>query len=132
MLRARIVLARADAGSVIAVAALTWRHPRADRTADSSGPVMSGPVSSRRSFFGEDALEGPVPGWVVGYAVAPAVPDDVQPGAGEDADGVGVVFAAGDGVAVEPGCPGAGAAGVAGEVADGVAQLLVAAQRKST
>jgi hypothetical protein len=36
-----------------------------------------------------------------------------------------VVFAAGDGVVVEPGGPGAGVAGVAGEVADGVAELLV-------
>jgi hypothetical protein len=45
-------------------------------------------------------------------------------GAGEDARGVGVVFAAGDSVVVEPGGPGAGRAGVAGEVADGVAELL--------
>jgi len=37
---------------------------------------------------------------------------------------VGAVFAAGDGVVVEPGGPGAGVAGVAGEVADGVAELL--------
>ena len=50
---------------------------------------MSSPVSSRRFFLGEDALEGFVPGWVVGGVVLPAVPDDVQPGAGEDADGVG-------------------------------------------
>jgi hypothetical protein len=51
---------------------------------------MSSPVSSRRRFFlGEDALEGFVPGGVVGGAVLPAVPDDVQPGAGEDAGGVG-------------------------------------------
>ncbi len=38
---------------------------------------------------------------------------------------MGVVFAAGDGVVVEPGGPGAGVAGVVGEVADGVAELLV-------
>jgi hypothetical protein len=47
------------------------------------------------------------------------------PGAGEDADGVGVVVAAGDGLLVEVGGPGAGVAGVAGEVAQGVAELLV-------
>ena len=87
---------------------------------------MSSPVSSRRRLlFGEDALEGFVPGGVVGCAVLPAVPDDVQPGTGKDAGGVGVVFAAGDGIVVQPGGPGAGVAGVAGEVADGVAELLV-------
>jgi hypothetical protein len=76
-------------------------------------------------LLGEEALEGLVAGWVVGGVVLPAVPDDVEPGAGEDADGVGAGFAAGDGVVVEPGGPGAGAAGVAGEVADGVAELFV-------
>jgi hypothetical protein len=61
---------------------------------------------------------------VVGCAVLPAVPDDVQPGAGEDASGVRVVVAACDGIVVQLGCPQAGVAGVAGEVADGVAELL--------
>ena len=65
-------------------------------------------------------------GGVVGGAVLPAVPDDEQPGAGEDADGVGVVVAAGAGAVVEVGGPGVGAAGVAGEVGDGVAELFVA------
>ena len=73
----------------------------------------------------EQALECPVSGGVVGGVVVPAVPDDVEPGAGEDADGVGVVVAAGAGPVVEVGGPGAGVAGVAGEVADGVAELLV-------
>jgi tetratricopeptide (TPR) repeat protein len=89
--------------------------------------VMSSPVSSRRRFLlGQDALECFVAGGIVGDAVLPAVPDDEQPGASEDADGVGVVVPACDGVVVEPGGPGAGAAGVAGEVGDGVAELLVA------
>jgi len=39
----------------------------------------------------EEALEGVVPGRAVSGAVLPAVPDDEEPGAGEDADGVGVV-----------------------------------------
>src|SRR6266404_451875 len=87
--------------------------------------VMSSPVSSRLRFLlGEDALECLVAGWVVGDSFLPAVPDDVEPGAGEDADGVRVVVAAGDGLVVELGGPGAGAAGVAGEVGDGVAELL--------
>jgi hypothetical protein len=72
----------------------------------------------------EEPLEGPVLGWVVGDVVLPAVPDQVQPGAGEDAGGVGVVLAAGDGVVVELGGPGAGVAGAGGEVADRVAELL--------
>src|SRR5215207_9702808 len=83
---------------------------------------MSSPVSSR---WVEDGLESTVFGGVVGGVVLPAAPDDVCPGAGEDADGVGVVVAAGDGSVVEVGGPGVGVAGVAGEVAQGVAQLLV-------
>jgi len=60
-------------------------------------------------------------GWVVGHAVLPAVPDDVEPGAGQDAHRVRVVVTSGDGVVVELGCPRVGHAAVAGEVADGVA-----------
>ena len=74
----------------------------------------------------EEALEGVVLGGVVGGVVLPAVPDDEQPGAGEDADGVGVVVAAGAGLVVEVGGPGVGVAGVGGEVGDGVAELFVA------
>jgi hypothetical protein len=48
-----------------------------------------------------------------------------EPGPCEDADRVGVVVAAGPGLGVEVGGPGVGAAAVAGEVADGVAQLFV-------
>ena len=64
-------------------------------------------------------------GRVVGDAVLPAAPDDVQPGAGEDADGVGVVVAAVAGTLVEVGGPGVGVVGVAGEVDDGAAQLFI-------
>jgi hypothetical protein len=75
---------------------------------------MSSPVSScHRVFFGEDALERLVAGRVVGGSVLSAVPDDVEPGAGEDARGVGVVLAAGDGVVAKAGGSGADAAGVA-------------------
>src|ERR1700683_5734167 len=87
---------------------------------------MSSPVSSRRLLIlVEQGLECPVPGGVVGGAVLPAVPDYEEPGAGKDADGVGMVVAAGAGSLVEVGGPGAGAAGVAGEVGDGVAELFV-------
>ena len=91
---------------------------------------MSCPVSTSAVLGGlvggvEDRLECSVVGGVVGDAVVPAVPDDVCPGAGEDADGVGVVVAAGDGSGVEVGGPGVGVAGVAGEVAEGVSELFV-------
>ena len=49
----------------------------------------------------------------------------MQPGAGEDADGVGVVVAAVAGSSVEVVGPGVGGVGVAGAVGDGAAQLLV-------
>src|SRR5450755_2191253 len=95
-----------------------WRS-RSDRG-------MSSPVSScGQLILSEEPLEGPVLGGIVGGVVLPAVPDHVQPGAGEDAGGVGVVLAAGDGLVVELSGPGAGVAGVGGEVADGVAELLV-------
>ena len=71
----------------------------AGRTAVSS-PVSSGSV--------EDRLQGAVFGGVVGNVVLPAAPADVEPGAGEDADGVGVVVAAGSGPLVEVRGPGVG------------------------
>ena len=64
-------------------------------------------------------------GGVVGHVVLPAAPDDVEPGSGEDPDGVGVVVAAGSGALVEVGGPGVGVVGVAGEVDDGAAELFV-------
>lgn len=44
-------------------------------------------------------------GRVVGGAVLPAVPDGVEPGAGQDAHGVGVVVSSGDGAVVAVGGP---------------------------
>jgi hypothetical protein len=57
-------------------------------------------------------------GGVVWDVVLPAAPDDVQPGAGEDAYGVGVVVAAVSCLSVEVGGPWVGVVGVAGEVDD--------------
>jgi hypothetical protein len=71
---------------------------------------VSSPVSSRVLLM---CLEGSVFGGVVGDPVMPAAPDDVEPGAGQDAYGVGMVVAAGDGAAVEIGRPDVGVAGVA-------------------
>jgi hypothetical protein len=80
------------------------------------------PVSSRR---GEEALQGVVFGGAVGDAVLPAAPDDVEPGAGQDADGVGMVVAAVAGSLVEVGGPGVVVMTVAGEVDQGAAELFV-------
>src|SRR5215211_2456631 len=85
------------------------------------------PVSSRcLVILAEEVLQGSVFVGVVGGVVLPAVPDDEEPGAGEDADRVRVVVAAGAGALLEVGGPGVGVAAVAGEVADGVAELFVA------
>src|SRR5439155_7152097 len=83
---------------------------------------MSSPMSSRGL---KERLEGAMLGRVVGRAVLPAAPDDEEPCAGEDADRVRMVVAASDGVAVEVGSPGVSASGVTGEVADGIAELLI-------
>ena len=72
----------------------------------------------------QEALEGGVLGGVVGGAVLPAAPDEVEPGAGEDAHGVRVVLTAVPGLVVDGRGPGAGVPGVGGEVADGVAELM--------
>ena len=73
----------------------------------------------------EERLEDVVGGGVIGDVVLPASPHDVCPGAGEDADGVGMVAAAGDGLVVEV-SPGTGPAGVPGEVAQGARSCLPA------
>ena len=71
---------------------------------------------------------GAVAGEVVGGAVGPAAPDDADPGAGEDAHGVGMVLAGGAGVIVGRGGPGAGVAAVVGE--DGLGARPVSVQQR--
>ena len=71
-------------------------------------------------------LGGPMLDRVVGQVVDPAAPDHPDPGASKDAGGVGVVVAAGDGVGVDLGGPGAGQPGVVREGRHGVAEALVA------
>src|SRR4051795_2604848 len=67
-----------------------------------------------------------VSGGVVGDVVLPASVDDADPGAGEDAHRVRVVVAAGAGVGVDLGGPGAVVSAVVGEGRDGLAETLVA------
>src|SRR2546426_818480 len=92
-----------------------------------SCPVSTSVVSGGlRCGVAEDALERAVVVGVVGEVVLPTAPDDVRPGSSEDADGVGMVVAAGSGSVVEVSGPGVGVAGVCGEVAQGVAEFSVA------
>jgi hypothetical protein len=60
-----------------------------------------------------ELAEGAVAVGVVGGVVLPAAPDDLGPGSGEDAFGVGVSFAVGSELAV--GGPFVAFAGIAGE-----------------
>src|SRR5690625_3770757 len=88
---------------------------------------MSSPVSSRRVVLAlDEALKGSVPVGIVGGVVLPAVPDDVEPGLGKDADGVWVIVSTCHGAVVEVGGPEVSASGVTGEVGDRVTQLLIA------
>jgi hypothetical protein len=54
--------------------------------------VTGPPAAWAAALLVQEALEGGVLGGVVGGAVLPAAPDDVDPGAGEDAHGVRVVL----------------------------------------
>jgi hypothetical protein len=94
------------------------------RTRGTAPDGVSCPMSSRRLLIlFEQGLEGGVGGGIIVGAVAPAAPDDVCPGAGEDAYGVGMIVAAGTGSPVEISGPEVGVWAVAGEVTQGVAQL---------
>jgi hypothetical protein len=72
-----------------------------------------------------EALEGAVLGRIVRDSVLPAAPDDVGPGAGENAFGVGVALAVGAELLVAVASPFVAVGRVAGKVADGVSEFLV-------
>src|SRR5437762_13507813 len=88
-------------------------------------PVSTSGGKLARSSFGEGGC-GSVSGGVVGRAGEPAGPDDADPGAGEHADGVRVILAAGAGICVDLGGPGAGVAAVVGERGHCLAEALIA------
>src|SRR5688572_21705181 len=67
-----------------------------------------------------------VPSGVVGRSVDPTAVDDADPGASEDAHGVGMVVAAVEGGLVDRLGPGARSPGVVGVGGHGVAEPLVA------
>src|SRR5215208_8365682 len=84
------------------------------------------PVSSCGSMIlVEEALERSVLVGIVGAGILPAVPDHIQPCAGENPDRVRVVVAAVAGPLVKVGGPGVGVAAVAGEVTNNVAEVFV-------
>src|SRR3954453_4173603 len=78
------------------------------------------------SFGGEESLEVAVALGLVGGVVVPAAPEDADPGAAEDAQGVGMVGAAAAGALVDVAGPGVVVAGGVGQGADGFAQAFVA------
>jgi hypothetical protein len=73
-----------------------------------------------------EGCRGSVQGGIIGHAVDPAGPYDAYPGAGKDADGMGMVLAGGAGVGVDLGRPGTGVPAVVGEGGHGSAEPLVA------
>ena len=91
------------------------------------GQVEPG-ARSVRDHDGAVVLEAAVVGGVIGRAVVPAAPQDAGPGAAEDADGVGVAFAAGARVGVEGGRPWGAVPGVVGEDVQGLAGAAVGGQ----
>ena len=96
---------------------------------------MTLPVStsgSGRSFARLSTYGVAVPVRVVGNLVDPAAPDDADPGAGQDAYGVGMVVAAGAGVGVDLRGPGAAWRLLSANVVIATRKRLLQAQRKCT
>src|SRR6266513_1929698 len=71
-------------------------------------------------------LAAAVEGGIEGGAVLPAAPDDAQPGAGQDPDGVRMPATAGYGRGVDRGGPGVGHAAAVGEAHHRGAELFAA------
>jgi methyl-accepting chemotaxis protein len=106
----------------------------AERVADGNHKVgdahdrMRHPVSTPRRF--EHELSAAMEGRVVGFAVGPGAPVDTQPGAREDAYGMGMVAASRPGLGVHVGGPGVGMTRVVGHAGQCCAQPVVAGPTK--
>ena len=85
---------------------------------------MRHPVSTPDGL--KKGLGGTMIGDVIRLAIGPGTPEHAHPGAGEDADGVGMVAAAGASAGVDICSPGAGVAGVVGQTGECSAQAMVA------
>ena len=64
--------------------------------------------------------------WIVGLMVGPGAPEDPDPGAGQNTDGMGVIAAATASPLVDVGGPGGGMARIVGEAGDGSPQAMIA------
>src|SRR5713101_1670725 len=97
------------------------------RHVPAAGPSrMRHPVSSSSCGDLVEALGATVRGAVVRLMRAPAAPENTQPGAGEDADGVRVIASAAARPAVDVGRPDGAVARVVGETGERLAKALVA------
>jgi hypothetical protein len=89
---------------------------------------MSPSMRNLRSERGRCAMLG----GFVGGPVLPAPPEDTDPSAGEDANGVGMIAAAGEGPAINVGGPSGGVAGVSEKVVSAERKRLLQAHRNVT
>ena len=85
---------------------------------------MRHPVSSCESLVVRDG--GVMQLLVVEGAIVPGAPKDAYPGAGEDANGMGMIAALAASALVDVCCPGGCVSGVVGEAGDGSSQAMVA------
>src|SRR5512147_52933 len=85
---------------------------------------MRHPVSSCESLVVRDG--GVMQLLVVEGAIVPGAPKDAYPGAGEDANGMGMIAASAASALVDVCCPGGCVSGVVGEAGDGPSQAMVA------
>ena len=90
-------------------------------------PVSTPGVGGLRKGRGSGVFGG-----VVRLATDPGAPEDAGPGAGQAADGVGVVAAARAGALVDVGGPGALVAGVVGMRVSAARRRLLQAQHQPT
>ena len=87
-------------------------------------PAMRHPVSSCESLVVRDG--GVMQLLVVEGAIVPGAPKDAYPGAGEDANGMGMIAASAASALVDVCCPRGCVSGVVGEAGDGPSQAMVA------
>jgi hypothetical protein len=97
---------------------------RPARISSSAHEGMRHPVSSCESLVVRDG--GVMQLLVVEGAIVPGAPKDAYPGAGEDADGMGMIAASAASALVDVCCPGGCVSGVVGEAGDGPSQAMVA------
>ena len=73
-----------------------------------------------------ESQRGAMAGWVVGAAIDPHAPQDANPSAGQNADGVWMIAAAGARGGIDTCRPSRSVTRVVGETSDGEAQAMIA------